>query len=382
MSFTSIKVIYISGTVIVNYNYLPQEFKNTKKIFFEWKKLIRSSDFTLGFYVKKFEQEFAKYIKVKYCISTNNGTDALILCLKSLGIKNGDEVITPCNSFYATAGAIVAVGAKPVFCDVDNRYQIDVKKIQQLITKQTKAILPVHWAGASPDMKEIIRIAKKNKIFVVEDACMGIGATINGKSAGSFGEVNAFSMHPLKSLNVMGDAGVLATNNRKIFNWAKKYRNHGMVNRDNIDIWGVNNRMQPLQAIVAIQGLKNLKKVLSKRKKNADYLDQKLKKLNKFIYVPKRLKNYAETYSLYMILCKNRNKLKRYLEEKKIEAKIHYPKPLHIQKASKKINIKISLKNAERQSRELLTLPVHQFLNKKHLDHMINTMSNFYLKSK
>jgi dTDP-4-amino-4,6-dideoxygalactose transaminase len=146
---------------------------------------------------------------------------------------------------------------------------------------------------------------------------MGIGAMINGKSAGSFGEVNAFSMHPLKSLNVMGDAGVLATNNRKIFNWAKKYRNHGMVNRDNIDIWGVNNRMQPLQAIVAIQGLKNLKKVLSKRKKNADYLDQKLKKLNKFIYVTKRLKNYVETYSLYMILCKNRNKLKRYLEEKK-----------------------------------------------------------------
>jgi len=297
--------------VIVKYNYLPQEFKNTKKIFSDWKKLIKSSDFTLGFYVKKFEQEFAKFINVKYCISTNNGTDALILCLRSLGIKNGDEVITPCNSFYATAGAIVAVGAKPVFCDVDDRYQIDIKKIQELISKKTKVILPVHWAGASPDMKEIIKIAKKNKIIVIEDACMAIGARIDGKSPGSFGIVNAFSMHPLKSLNVMGDAGVLATNNKKIYNWLKKYRNHGMINRDNIDIWGVNNRMQPLQAIVAIHGLKKLNNVLKKRRKNAYYLDEKLKKLNKFVSIPKRLKNYKETHALYMILCQNRDKLKK-----------------------------------------------------------------------
>jgi len=366
--------------VIVKYNYLPQEFKNTKKIFSDWKKLIKSSDFTLGFYVKKFEQEFAKFINVKYCISTNNGTDALILCLRSLGIKNGDEVITPCNSFYATAGAIVAVGAKPVFCDVDDRYQIDIKKIQELISKKTKVILPVHWAGASPDMKEIIKIAKKNKIIVVEDACMAIGARIDGKSPGSFGIVNAFSMHPLKSLNVMGDAGVLATNNKKIYNWIKKYRNHGMINRDNIDIWGVNNRMQPLQAIVAIHGLKKLNNVLKKRRKNAYYLDEKLKKLNKFISIPKRLKNYKETHALYMILCQNRDKLKKYLEKKKIEVKIHYPKPLHLQKASKIIDAKKSLKNAERQSRSLLTLPVHQFLKKKHLNYIVDTISNFYLK--
>ena len=147
--------------MLVSYNYLPQEFSDPSNIINEWKKLIKSSDFTLGRYIDKFEKKFAEYIGAKYCIATNNGTDALILSLKALGIGNNDEVITVCNSFYATVGAIVAVGAKPVFCDCDNRYQIDVNKIEQKITKKTKVILPVHWGGASPDMKAIIKIANK-----------------------------------------------------------------------------------------------------------------------------------------------------------------------------------------------------------------------------
>ena len=145
----------------IYYNYLPKQFSDTKEIFKSWKKLISSTDFTLGKYVSEFEKKFAKYIKVKHCISTNTGTDALIIALKSLGIKKNDEVITVCNSFYATTGAIYAVGAKPVFIDADNRYQIDVNKIEKKITSKTKAILPVHWAGASPDMNKILRISKK-----------------------------------------------------------------------------------------------------------------------------------------------------------------------------------------------------------------------------
>ena len=142
--------------MFVPYNYLPYEFKNPSKILKEWKKLIKTSEFTLGTYVNKFEKTFSKYIGAKYCISTNNGTDALILCLKSLGIGKGDEVITATNSFYATAGAIYAVGAKPILCDVDSRYQIETKKIKSLINKRTKAIMPVHWAGASPEMNKIL----------------------------------------------------------------------------------------------------------------------------------------------------------------------------------------------------------------------------------
>ncbi len=365
----------------VHYNYLPQEFSDPEKIISEWKKLIKSSDFTLGKYIEKFEHEFSKYIGVNFCVATNNGTDALILSLKSLNIGNGDEVITVCNSFYATVGAIVAVGAKPIFCDCDDRYQISIKDIQKKISSKTKAILPVHWGGASPDMHDIMKIAKKNKLYVIEDACMGIGAKIGTKSPGTFGHVNAFSMHPLKSLNVMGDAGAVVTNNKKIFNWIKKYRNHGMVDRDNIDFWGVNNRMQPLQAIVAMHGLKKLESVIKKRNKNAYFYDVMLSKgkIVNYVKIPERKKNFRETFALYMILCENRNNLKEFLQKKKVETKIHYPIPLHLQKASSSLGYKSGdFINAEKQSHQLLTLPVHQFLNKEHLRHTILQIKKFY----
>ncbi len=363
----------------VNFNYLPSEFKNPNKIILEWRKLIKTTDFTLGSYIEKFENNFRKLIGSKYCISTNNGTDALILCLKSIGIKDGDEVITVCNSFYASAGAIVACGAKPVFVDCDDRYQINVSKIERKINKKTKAILPVHWGGASPDMNAIIKIAKKYNIKIVEDACMGIGAKINGKSPGTFGIVSAFSMHPLKSLNVMGDGGAIVTNNYKIFKWAKMYRNHGMLNRDEIAIWGENFRMQPLQAIVAMHGIKKLKKVIKLRNENAKILDKTLKHLYPNVILPPRKKNYLETFALFMARFKKRDKLKKFLEKNNVEVKIHYPKPLHLQKPSLKMGYKKGdFIKSELQAKELLTLPVHQFLSKKQLMFMVNKIKEFY----
>lgn len=366
----------------VNYNYLGDEFKNPESIIKDWKILIKSTDFTLGKFIDKFEKSFAKYIGSKYCISTNNGTDALILCLKSLGVNKGDEVITVCNSFYASAGAIAEIGAKPIFCDSDERYQMNVDDLKNKITKRTKVIMPVHWGGASPDINKVLRISEENRIHVVEDACMGIGAKVGNRSPGTFGIINAFSMHPLKSLNVMGDGGAVCTNNKKLYEWIKKYRNHGMVNRDNIDFWGVNKRMQPLQAIVAMHGLKKLKKVIKKRTFNASYLDKHLSSndLKKFISIPKRMKNYQETFALYMITCKKRDKLKKFLEKNKIEVKIHYPKPLHLQKPAIKEGYKLGdFPIAEQQAKSLLTLPVHQFLNKDQLDFMIKKIKKFYL---
>ena len=296
----------------IPFNYLPQQFKKINPIITQWKQLVKSSEFTLGPYVEKFEKEFAKYVKSKYCISTNNGTDALILCLKALGVKKGDEVITVSNTFYATAGAIVACGAKPVLVDCDDRYQINLKQIEKKITKKTKVIIPVHWGGASPDMFKVLKIAKKFKVKIVEDACMGIGAKIKGKSPGTFGEVNAFSMHPLKSLNVMGDGGMVTTNNKKIYDWLSKYRNHGMINRDEIKFWGVNNRLQPLQAVVALEGLKKISNVVEKRNKNANIMDNLLSNLYPNVVIPNRPKGFRETFALYMCLVKKRNLLKNF----------------------------------------------------------------------
>ena len=370
--------------MIVNYNYLQQEFSDPKKIINEWKKLIKSGDFTLGEYVSKFENVFSKFIGSKYCISTNTGTDALILCLKALGIKPGDEVITVVNTFYATVGAIEAVGATPVFCDCDDRYQIKIDEIKKKITKKTKAIIPVHWGGASPDMFKIMRIAKLNKLKVIEDACMGIGGDLKGKSPGTFGDISAFSLHPLKSLNAMGDAGAVVTNNKRLYNWLLKYRNHGMINRDTIKIWGVNNRMQPLQSIVGLWGLKKINKVIKIRNNNARYYDKKLAKFKKYMKVPTRIKGFKETFALYMVLCKKRDELKKFLEKKKIEVKIHYPKGLNKQPAYKKYNLKRNkdkFKNSDTQAKMLLTLPVHQFINKNQQDYLINCIEKFYKKS-
>ncbi len=367
--------------MLIKYNYLDKEFKNPKDIFLDWKKLIKTTDFTLGHKVEEFESKIAKFLDIKYIISTNNGTDALKLSLKSLGIKNGDEVITVCNSFYASAGAIVALGAKPVFVDSDERYQININLIEKKITKKTRAIMPVHWGGASPDMKKIMKIAKKFNLKVVEDACMGIGGKIKGKSPGSFGDISAFSMHPLKSLNVMGDGGFVGTNNKSLFKWLKKYRNHGMINRDRISIWGENFRLQPLQAVVALNQLKKLNRVIKIRNKNANILDRELIKLKPYVEIPIRPKGFKETFALYMACFKKRDRLREYLLKYGVETKIHYPIPLHLQEASKKYKYK---KNdfpiSERQSKSLISIPVHQYLNNRHMKYICDLIKKFYKK--
>jgi aminotransferase EvaB len=364
----------------VKYNYLDKEFADCEKIISEWKLLIKSTDFTLGAYIEEFENIFAKFVNVKHCIATNNGTDALILSLKALDIGIGDEVITVANTFYATVGAIVAVGATPVLIDSDERFQININEIEGAITKKTKAILPVHWAGGSPNMEKIIEIAKNNGLKIIEDACMGIGGYVGEKHTGTLGDVGAFSAHPLKSLNAMGDGGMVVTNDDNLAAWMRKYRNHGMVNRDSIEFWGVNYRMQPIQAIVLMNGLKKLKKSLKIRKKNADIYDKEFLSINEKIYIPKRVSENKETYALYMGLFEDRDNLIKFLTKNKIEVKIHYPIPLNKQKASqKKVNLSFSkFKNVNSQANKIMTIPVHQFLNEKQIYYTINKIKEFY----
>lgn len=363
----------------VPYNYLPMQFSDHYAILAEWEKLIQSTEFTLGLYVESFEKQFADFIGSKHVISTNTGTDALILALKALGVGPGDEVISVPVTFYATIGAIVAVGARPVFVDIDERYQLDVNKLQSAITLNTKAILPVHWGGASPDMPEIMKIASERGIKVVEDAAMAPGGSIKGKHSGSFGEVNAWSMHPLKPLNVMGDGGMVSTDNEDLANWMRMYRNHGMVDRDHNKIWGVNMRLQPLQAIVAIHILKTVNETVEARNINAKMLDEGLKLLTPFVKVPPRPEGYKETYSLYMAKFNNRDELLKYLVENGIEAKVHYPVPLHLQEAAKNLGYKEGdFPFAESYSKEILTLPAHQFITAEQISYTLNKIREFY----
>jgi len=365
----------------VPYNYLPMQFRDTEKIFSDWKELIQTSEFTLGPAVEKFELEFADFIGCKHVISTNNGTDALILALKACGIGPGDEVISVSTTFFASIGAIVAVGAKPVFVDIDERYQIDVNLIERAITPKTKAILPVHWGGASPDLKTVMELANKYRLKVVEDACMAPGGKIDGIHSGTFGDANAWSMHPLKPLNVMGDGGMVSTNNDDLANWMRMYRNHGMVDRDHNLIWGVNMRLQPLQAIVAGHILKTVNETIEIRNKNASLLDDGLKDLSEFVLTPPRFTRYRETFSLYMAKFKKRDELIKYLNEFEIDAKIHYRVPLHLQKAAIDLGYKIGdLPMSEVYGEEIMTLPVHQYLSKSQISYMIEKIHDFYKK--
>lgn len=363
----------------VPHNYLPMQFSDSDEIFNEWKKLICTTEFTLGPYVEKFEKEFAQFISAKHVISTNNGTDALILALKACGVGPGDEVISVPTTFYASIGAIVAVGAKPVFVDIDSRYQIDATKIEQAITEKTKAILPVYWGGAAPEMKKVMQIASENKLKVVEDACMAPGGQVFNKHSGTYGDVSAWSMHPLKPLNVMGDGGMVSTDDDKLAAWMRIYRNHGMVDRDHIDIWGVNMRLQPLQAVVASKVLKTVNDTVAIRNKNAQLLDAGLSKLCEHVRVPSRPKGYKETFSLYMASFDQRDELLKFLIANGIDAKIHYEVPLHLQKAAANLGYKEGdFPVAEKYGREIMTIPVHQYLSENQLTYVLEMIEKFY----
>lgn len=363
----------------VKYSYLDRQFADVEAYFQDLRKLVSTGEFTLGPFVEAFEKKFAAYIGVKHAIGTNTGTGALILSLKAVGVRPGSEVITVANTFIATVGAIVAVGARPVFVDCDERYQIDVTKIAAAISSRTAAILPVHWAGCPPEMDKILEIADRHGIPVVEDACPAVGAKINGRFAGTFGKVNAFSMHPLKPLNVWGDGGIIVTDDDKTAEFLRLYRNHGLVDRDHVEIWGVNDRLQPFQAVVGSRVLDTVEHLVEARIRNARLFDEGLKGLESWIRPPRRPAGYREVYQLYLATAMRRNDLVKFLVSRGVEAKIHYPIPIHLQNAARELGYKRGdFPVCERQAREIVTLPAHQHITEEQIDYTVSAIREFY----
>jgi len=363
----------------VKYSYLDQQFADVEAHFQDLRKLVASGEFTLGPFVESFEKKFAAYIGVKHAIGTNTGTGALILSLKAVGVKPGSEVITVANTFIATVGAIIAAGARPVFVDCDERYQIDVTRIEAAISPKTAAILPVHWAGCPPEMERILEIADRRGIPVVEDACPAVGAKIKGRFAGTFGKVNAFSMHPLKPLNVWGDGGIIVTNDDKAAEFLRLYRNHGLVDRDHVEIWGVNDRLQPFQAVVGSRVLDTVEDLVEARIRNAHLFDEGLKGLEKLIRPPHRPAGFREVYQLYLVTATRRDELVKFLISRGVEAKVHYPLPIHLQNAARDLGYKRGdFPVCERQADELVTLPAHQHINREQIDYTVSVIREFY----
>ena len=338
-------------------------------------RILSSGQYVGGDEITKFENKIIDYTGSKYAVALNSGTDALTLALFLCNVKRGDEVITPPNSFIASTGAIVHTGAVPVFVDVAEDRNIDPEKIEKAITPKTKVIMPVHLTGRICKMDKIIEIANKHNLMIVEDAAQSIGSKYKNNFSGSFGHIGCFSTHPLKNLNACGDSGFITTNDEGIYKQALVYRNHGLIDRDRVENFGYVSRMDTLQAAILNYRLKKLDTVILKRRKNAKLY---FKNLNQDkILLPYENENEFNTYHTFIIQCSKRDKLQNYLNEKNIASAVHYPTPIHLQPASEKFGYKLGdFPVAEKQSNEILTIPIHHYLSENDINRIITTINS------
>ena len=342
--------------------------------------LLKTGQFTLGQPVTELEAKFAKLCNTKYAVGVNSGTDALFLTMEALNIGTGDEVITAPNSFIATAGAIANAGARPVFVDVNEEYNINADLIEKAVTPCTKAIMPVHLTGNPANMPKIMDIANKHNLYVIEDACQAVNASIDHQPVGSFGIAGCFSFHPLKNLNVWGDGGIIVTNSKELFDKLVLLRNHGLKNRDEVEFFAYSSRLDTLQAIVANQLLSILDAITDTRIRNAKTYDDALSDMTDYIKIPPRKSNVRQVYHTYVIQAKERrDELIKYLAEKGIEAKIHYPIPIHLQKASEYLGYKEGdFPVAEEASKHVLALPMYPELTGEEQEYIVSKINGFY----
>ena len=367
-----------TGQLSVNHNYLQQQFSDHDVILEKIKKVVLKGDFTLGREVDQLEDEFAEVAGTKHAIGVGSGTDALFLSLKALGVDKGDEVITTPYTFFATIGAIVTAGARPVFVDIRPDYNIDPSRIEAAITSRTKVILPVHWSGKPCDMDPVVSIAQRHGLSVVEDACHAVKATYKGRPAGSLGTIGCFSFHPLKNLNVWGDGGIATTSSKELSDRLRLLRNHGLLNRDECAVFAYNSRLDTVQAVIARHLLQKLESITEARISNALYFDQLLKELPQ-ISIPDRDPEIRQVFHIYVIRAERREELKRHLVERGVDAKVHYPIPMHLQPAATSFGYKEGdFPVCEAVTRSVLSLPVHEFITRMQQDRVIDLIREFY----
>jgi len=359
---------------------LKEKFREEKYFLLsKIKKILAKGNLVLTPELENFEKKFAKYVGKKFCLGLNSGTDALLMALWSLGIKKGDEVITSSISFIATVNSIIHVGAKPVLVDVKNDLNLNEDLIENKITKKTKAIIPVHWTGRICNMDKLSFISKKYNIPIIEDAAQAAGSYYKNKHGGSFGLISCFSAHPLKNLNALGDGGLILTDNLKIYKKIKKYRNHGLINRDESEFVGVNSRLDTINAEVLSFRLDKIKSIVKLRSNNVKYLRSLIK--SNEIKIINEKKNQIDSNVMFIVLCKNRDKLQKYLAKHGVQSLIYYKYPLHFHKTMKKFGYRRGqYPVSENLCKQVLALPIHEHLSKKQLNFMAERINKFYEK--
>ncbi|EHI48719.1 putative PLP-dependent enzyme possibly involved in cell wall biogenesis [SAR116 cluster alpha proteobacterium HIMB100] len=365
----------------INHNYLTKQFSDYEEILEKISVVVRNGDYTLGRKVDEFENHFCETINSKFSVGVGSGTDALFLSLKAFGIgdTNEDEVITTPFTFYATIGAIVTAGARPVFADIGDDYNIDPEKIEAAITPNTKAIVPVHWSGKPCDMDRISKIAEKYGLKIIEDACHAITATYKNKNAGTFGDTGCFSMHPLKNLNVWGDGGIICTQSEKVAAKLRLLRNHGLSGRNTCEIFAYNSRLDTIQAVVAEHLLRKLPEISKKRIENSRNFDKLLLKIPQVTIPPREEETVKQVFHIYSLCFERRDELQAYLIANGVDAKIHYPTPMHLQPASKGFGYKEGdFPIAETVAKSVMSLPVHEYITADEQSKVVDLIESFY----
>jgi len=367
----------------VRYSPLAEQYANPEPILDEIRGLIASGDYTLGRAVSEFEALFAETLSadtgpIGHAIGVGSGTDALKIALRALELPPGGEVITTANTFWATVGAIHEAGLKPVFVDCDESQCTDAALLEAAITSRTVALMPVHLTGDAADMPRVMEIAARHGLPVVEDACQSLMAEIDGRRVGTFGQAAGFSMHPLKIINVWGDAGIVVTNDAALDERCRLLRNHGLRNRDEMVMLGYNSRLDSLQAIVGKWIVRQVEQIVADRAQRAAYYDHGFQQLDG-VRIPPRSGRVKHVYLLYVLYVDRRDELVQYCLERGIEVKVHYPVPLYRQPAMEFLGYKSGdFPVADRHATEMLTLPVDQHLTRAQQDYVIETIRSFY----
>jgi len=348
-----------------------------KEVDFALKKVLENGVFIGGKEVENFEKEVAEFCGTKYAIGVNSGTDALYLSLRALEIKPGDEVITTPFTFISTAEVIANLGAKPVFADIEEDFNISPKEIEKKITDKTKAIIPVHLFGWPAKMDEILEIAKKYNLYIIEDAAQAFGSEYKRKKVGSLGDIGCFSFFPTKNLGALGDGGMIVTNNGELAEKLKLLRNHGSSPEEKYKnlILGTNSRLDAIQATVLRVKLNCIGGWIKEKRKIAENYNKELSKI-KEIKIPLSLEEY-HSFNYYTIRAEKRDELRDYLKREEIETKIYYPIPLYSQPAFDFLKVnKKDFPQTERAAKEVLSLPIYPGF--KEQDLVVGKIEEFY----
>jgi len=339
--------------------------------------VLKSGWFILGPKVEEFEKKFASYLKIKYAIGVASGTEALQLALLAAGIKAGDGVALPANA-YPTVFAISAIGAIPQLVDIKaETFNIDPEKIPEMIDRRTKAIIPVHLYGQPADMEQILKIARRYKLKIIEDCAQAHGAIYKGKKVGSLGDLGCFSFYPTKNLGAYGDGGMVVTNNKKLAEKVRMLRMYGEKQRYQSLMLGINSRLDELQAAILLVKLRHLDEWNKKRCKIADYYRKIL--VGTGVVLPQEQPFVSHIYHLFVVRVKERDKLKEFLEREGIITGIHYPSPIHFQPAFKYLNYKRGdFPQTEKACQEILSLPCYPTLGRKEINFIAQKIKAFF----